>query len=1088
MISKHITRDYSAHRKNIIRPYDEHTKLEIFSFDPQYTKIYLAEDKTLKTGENFKKASWKSWTCYCSANGKDDMSFNINYDVKESATYRIDIVYEKNNAIHSNKKLNTGKNLLGHLTITNPSDTIVLDSDYSFGGVNNITKRKNIFQLLNKGKHKINIKVPPNCYMMGVIIRKVIKYVGDNYYGSNLGSEDGTLAVTKATVTNSSMTKPTELSATILYDDALECNESPSGFYIDYHDEVNFYVKDDNGDVQQIFGGYVSSILPNADRTELTLACADRMIDSQNKYLLDQIVLQGGSKSTSEDEYTSGMTRQYDSYPKVLHYLCNCHELTLANNISKDYTVDGEKYHKGFSVDFGSSKKVKKIEVTNGYSTPAKNYITIRNKSDGDKKQVWKLYDAKNYAKQPIDITDYGYLHITYGLGGAKTEYKTKTTETVDVSDTTAGSQKFGKCGVSADGKYVMSICQPSGGKRGKFKYNTIYKTVFKNKCPRCGKATLRWDSGRKGTNCITCGGYNGSKRSWGNISEGEVSCNSCCSDFDGVTGYEKDGKYSSKLTKASSTVQSSKAEQTKLFKGEMRAVPTSAVEITPTSIFKAIAKLCKKYKYKRGSTGQTYAQMKKTGYGDCWGFSDLILSEFKRYKVKARVYEYETNASKQHRSVRYLNSSNKWVDFPYKDYGLNKNLYPTSKINTGRIVDQNKTGSHIGNAKSVSSTSKSQTTTVTSTKGFDKDKPFQAYLLLTYSLSQDFKAKSYNVGIKFTLDAPLQNSINNGLPVYWINNKIKKTTLRLDNNKNLIDYLKSVHGENNRFYLQSLQFIAPKKKATKENEDIDYYKSDNSTNDNSSCKMKLYQISFDDDGETDQSELNSCGKSIISVMDEIVKESGYYVDMTYGLHRKDDKINFRVANQSEESYTATEGDNNNILSWNSISYSPISSLYNISMVVYKDFNNTYKFIDTKDSNSVMQYGEQCTLATSSTAIGDNEAYFNATQSDKYNPVQTYNFTITVPNMPRLRIGDLVKVVANAKKLNTVKEVQSIKVTFDYTKMPRIQTELGLGELSPDIQLKQNIRQLRQSAKEKTTSFSTSAIAVTDSIYYEWDK
>ena len=157
-------------------------------------------------------------------------------------------------------------------------------------------------------------------------------------------------------------------------------------------------------------------------------------------------------------------------------------------------------------------------------------------------------------------------------------------------------------------------------------------------------------------------------------------------------------------------------------------------------------------------------------------------------------------------------------------------------------------------------------------------------------------------------------------------------------------------------------------------------------------------------------------------------------------------------------------------------------------MVVYKDFNNTYKFIDTKDSNSVMQYGEQCTLATSSTAIGDNEAYFNATQSDKYNPVQTYNFTITVPNMPRLRIGDLVKVVANAKKLNTVKEVQSIKVTFDYTKMPRIQTELGLGELSPDIQLKQNIRQLRQSAKEKTTSFSTSAIAVTDSIYYEWDK
>ena len=90
--------------------------------------------------------------------------------------------------------------------------------------------------------------------------------------------------------------------------------------------------------------------------------------------------------------------------------------------------------------------------------------------------------------------------------------------------------------------------------------------------------------------------------------------------------------------------------------------------------------------------------------------------------------------------------------------------------------------------------------------------------------------------------------------------------------------------------------------------------------------------------------------------------------------------------------------------------------------------------------------------------------------------------------MPNLRIGDLVKVVANAKKLNTIKEVQSIKVVFDSSKMPRVQTEIGLGELAPDIQLKQNIRNLRQNAKEESTAFSKSAIAVTDPIYYEWDR
>ena len=1081
MTAKHITRDYSAHRKNIVRPYDEFTKLEIFSFDPKHTKIFIAEDGNLKYGSNFEKTTYKSWTCYRSKNQSDDMVFDITYNAIEDGEYRIDAIYEKNNHIYSDKKKNTGKNLVGHLTISN-----TYDADHTFDGENNITKRLTVFQALNKGKHKITLSVPPNCYFMGVIIRKVITLIGDNYYGANLGHEVGTLAVTSVTTTNSDMMKPNEINATILYDDSLECDDSPSGFFIDYRDEVNFYVKDNNGEVKQIFGGYVSSILPDSDRTKLTLACADRLQDGENKYILDQMVLQGGTKSQSDDEYTDGMTKNFTSYPQALKYLCNCYETTLKNNISSDYTVDGEKFNDGFTITFGSSKKVKSIKATNGTSKASKNYIMLRNNSSGDKKQVWALYNAKDYAKKPIDITDKGFLHITYGLGAIKTTYNTKTTEKVDVSDTTAGSQKFGKCGQSKDGKYLMAIGKVSGAKKTTLSKTKIYKTIFENKCPYCG-GKLVWDSGRSDTKCVYCGPYNGSKRTWGNISETEITCKSCCSDFDAVTGYEKISKPKKHIKKVSNSVESSKAEQNKLHNGKMVAVPTTKIELTPTSILESIAKLCKKYKYKRGKDS-TYSAMKKSGSGDCWAFSELILSEFKRYGVNARIYEYTTNSSNQHRSVRYLDANKKWVDFPYKDYKLNKNLYPTKAISKGRVVDQNKTGSNIGNAKAVSSTSKTQTNTVTNTKGYDKDKPFQAYLLLTYSLSQSFSAKSYNVGIKFTLNAPLSNSINTGLPVYWINNTVKQTTLKLSGNKSLVDYLRSIHGESSKIYLQSIQFITPKQKATDENKDIDWYKADNSTNDNSSCKINLYQITFNDNGSTEPSELNSCGKSVNSVMQDIVKQSGYYVHMTYGLHRKDDKINFRVVNQSDIQYTATEGDNNNILSWNSISYSPISSMFNLSMQVYKGFDNLYYYVDTREPHSILEYGEQCTLATSNEAISPKEAYFNATMSDKLNPVQTYNFTITVPNMPNLRIGDLVKVVANAKKLNTVKEVQSIKVVFDTTKMPRIQTEIGLGELAPDLQLKKNIRKLRQDAKKESTVFYKSAIAVTDPIYYEWDK
>ena len=136
-------------------------------------------------------------------------------------------------------------------------------------------------------------------------------------------------------------------------------------------------------------------------------------------------------------------------------------------------------------------------------------------------------------------------------------------------SNSNTGTMVFDSCGVSNDKKYLLSICRPSGGRSSGYSYGSFYITLFDNKCPRCGRSgILKWDSGTSQTHCITCGGYSGSKRTWGDISEGEVSCNGCCSDFDGVTGWEKDGGFSSRLTYARKPVKASKADFNKLLAG----------------------------------------------------------------------------------------------------------------------------------------------------------------------------------------------------------------------------------------------------------------------------------------------------------------------------------------------------------------------------------------------------------------------------------------------------------------------------------------------------------------------------------------
>ena len=164
-----------------------------------------------------------------------------------------------------------------------------------------------------------------------------------------------------------------------------------------------------------------------------------------------------------------------------------------------------------------------------------------------------------------------------------------------------------------------------------------------------------------------------------------------------------------------------------------------------------------------------------------------------------------------------------------------------------------------------------------------------------------------------------------------------------------------------------------------------------------------------------------------------------------------------------------------------------MSDLRNKSICVFKNAKGKYQYVDTADLKSMIKYGEKTTLTTESDSISAKQAYFVARNSTAYNPEQEYSYTIVVPFAPNLKLGDLVQVISNNRKLNDVKTIESIKVVYKNTQMPHIHTELGLNELEPLLRIQKEQEKLRNLTREKSTVFSATATPVDDPNIYIWD-
>ena len=281
---------------------------------------------------------------------------------------------------------------------------------------------------------------------------------------------------------------------------------------------------------------------------------------------------------------------------------------------------------------FDSSNNLKKVytKKTDAYGYC---YITL-NLTPGDYEIDIQYGGDEEFldCNSTIDVNCYGTLETvetpnrssTSNNNSNSSSTKTKTVKTY-----------WTKCGVSPDKKQVVAIAQPSASKSDAKKYgvnyHTIYKTIFKNKCPHCGHAALRYDDGKK-NGCITNHGHHGNKKE---VTEGEITCHHCDADYDGVTGLEKNTGHSTRLTMIKKPVKSSTTEKSKLIKGKLvygtKKVKVKQKKVTNTKT--------------RTSSNGINATVKKTalkwvGNSKGWAAAKKIAKKFGNIK-------YEKNSSK---------------------------------------------------------------------------------------------------------------------------------------------------------------------------------------------------------------------------------------------------------------------------------------------------------------------------------------------------------------------------------------------------------------------------------------------------------
>ena len=105
----------------------------------------------------------------------------------------------------------------------------------------------------------------------------------------------------------------------------------------------------------------------------------------------------------------------------------------------------------------------------------------------------------------------------------------------------------------------------------------------------------------------------------------------------------------------------------------------TSTSKKTSTASYSTLSSiLASGAKYGYSHSASTAAAMESIGSGDCWAMSDYLYSKLAAAGYHARIVQYSTAYSANHRSVQ-LYQNGAWVDVSYSSYGYNMLFSATS-------------------------------------------------------------------------------------------------------------------------------------------------------------------------------------------------------------------------------------------------------------------------------------------------------------------------------------------------------------------------------------------------------------------------
>lgn len=264
-------------------------------------------------------------------------------EIVESGDYWI-MIYGKRQAIDGAVTLSIDDNVIRSL---DSKHTYEHPHWFDYGVVN-----------LTAGNRDFYINVTKGCYVFGIAIYKIDKYVGKN------GGKAVKNRLDVQNISNLTHNTINEMNTATIeianHNEYLAFDENYSGLQFEYLDHINVYIGSNSENMVNMFGGYIIDPTQSDDNSKITLDCADRLFDLKYRNYVYNNFLIGKAVASSASNTNNFPTVHFSSALETLRYLAEA-------SIEKGLKAEKFYYPYGFNLNFGNQDDFNQVEVDGFY-------------------------------------------------------------------------------------------------------------------------------------------------------------------------------------------------------------------------------------------------------------------------------------------------------------------------------------------------------------------------------------------------------------------------------------------------------------------------------------------------------------------------------------------------------------------------------------------------------------------------------------------------------------------------------------------------------------------------------------------------